>query len=368
MAPVLDAHAPVRKRRLQRLNALRGPAALLVVLYHVRQIAVRDTGSAASFEFWRFGHAGVDLFFVISGFVIYLVHRGDIGRPSGTRPFLLRRLIRVYPPLWIVTTGVLLGALVSANAVHAEKLHPWFVVRSYLLWPIGDALPLLPPAWTLSHEVRFYLGFALAIALPSRIWKPALATMFIGSIAAGVIELLAPNVLPFAVSFLFSPYNLEFVAGCAIAALVLSRAVGEPWVWGAVGLLGWLAAATHDPSLGAPDVAQVVRYGIPSALIVLSVAARDIQRPSFNEPILRMFGDASYSIYLTHLPVIIVGFSAVRWAHLHTSSWTFAAIAAIATAVGILFHVGVERPITRYLTGRYAAKARMLTPLSADSK
>lgn len=365
MPPAQDAHATTRGKRLERLNALRGPAALLVVLYHVRQIALRDMGSAGSFEFWRFGHAGVDLFFVISGFVIYLVHRGDIGRPQATRRFLMRRLIRVYPPLWIVTTGVLVGALVTAHAVHAEKMNAWFILRSYLLWPIGDALPLLPPAWTLSHEVKFYLLFATAIALPKRVWKPLLATVLAGSIVAGVVELVAPRALPFAASFILSPYNLEFVAGSAIAALVLNRAIAAPWAWGFAGLLAWIAAAVYDQSLLAPDAAQVVRFGAPSALLVLAVAARDVQRPRFDAPVLKLFGDASYAIYLAHLPVIILAIRIGRPLGMEPTTPALVAVALIAIVVGLIFHIVAERPVTRYLTGRFAAKPRTSTTLRA---
>jgi exopolysaccharide production protein ExoZ len=358
-----DQSARPRSQRLERLNALRGPAALLVVLYHVRQIALRDMGSAGSFEFWHFGHAGVDLFFVISGFVIYLVHRRDIGRPSAVRRFLMRRLVRVYPPLWIVTTGVLLGALVTAHAVHAEKMNVWFIVRSYLLWPIQGALPLLPPAWTLSHEVKFYLLFVLAIALPRRVWKPVLATVFIGSVVAGIIEAVAPTALPFAISFLFSPYNLEFAAGAAIAAFVLDRGVVAPWLWGAAGLVAWAVAAAHDQSLVAPDVTQVVRYGVPSGLIVLAVAARDLQRPAFDAPLLGFFGDASHAVYLVHLPVIIVAIRIAKALGMGPTTLMLLGVAAIATAAGLIFHIVAERPITRYLTGRFAAKPRSAATL-----
>jgi exopolysaccharide production protein ExoZ len=368
MPPDQDPPATSRGPRLERLNALRGPAALLIVFYHVRQIALRDLGSAGTFEFWRFGHAGVDLFFVISGFVIYLVHRHDIARPAATRRFLARRFIRVYPPLWIVTTGVLIGALVTAHAVHAEKMNTWFILRSYLLWPINGALPLVPPAWTLSHELKFYLVFALAIALPSRIWKPVLATVLAGTVVAGVVEAVAPTGLPFAISFLFSPYNLEFVAGSAIAAFTLRRAIPAAWAWGAIGLVAWAVAAAHDQSLIAPDVAEVLRYGVPSALIVLAVAARDLQHPSFNAPVLRLFGDASYAVYLVHLPVIIVAIRLGKEVHMEPSTWTLLAVAAISTAAGILFHIIVERPVTRYLTGRFAAKPRTSATLLAVGK
>jgi exopolysaccharide production protein ExoZ len=368
MPPDQDPPAPARGQRLERLNALRGPAALLVVFYHVRQIALRDLGSAGTFEFWRFGHAGVDLFFVISGFVIYLVHRHDIARPPATRRFLARRFIRVYPPLWIVTTGVLIGALVTAHAVHAEKLNAWFILRSYVLWPINGALPLVPPAWTLSHELKFYLLFALAIALPARIWKPLLVTVFVGSVTVGVVEAVAPAALPFAVSFLFSPYNLEFAAGSAIGVFVLRRDLPVPAVWGAIGLVAWGAAAAYDQALVAPDVAEVLRYGVPSALIVLAVAARDLRHPSFRAPLLRLFGDASYAIYLVHLPVIIVAVRLGKRIDIEPTTWDLLAIAVVATAAGIVFHIVLERPVTRYLTGRFAAKPRAPATLLAVGK
>ncbi len=368
MPPDKDRPATPRNPRLERLNALRGPAALLVVFYHVRQIALRDLGSAGTFEFWRFGHAGVDLFFVISGFVIYLVHRHDIGRPAATRRFLARRFIRVYPPLWIVTTGVLIGALLTAHAVHAEKMNTWFILRSYLLWPINGALPLVPPAWTLSHELKFYILFALAIALPSRIWKPLLAAVFVGSVVAGVVEAVTPTALPFTISFIFSPYNLEFVAGSAIAALVLGRTVSAPWAWGVIGFVAWVVAAAHDQSLIAPDVAEVLRYGVPSALIVLAVAVQDLRRPSFHAPLLRLLGDASYAIYLAHLPVIIVAIRLGKRIHIEPTTWTLLVIALIATVAGVVFHIVLERPVTRYLTGRFAAKPRASATLLAVGK
>jgi peptidoglycan/LPS O-acetylase OafA/YrhL len=348
---------PLHGRRLERLNALRGPAALLVVLFHVRQIAARDMGSAGIFEFWKFGHAGVDLFFVVSGFVIYLVHRRDIGRSLATRRFVARRFVRVYPPLWIVTTAVLIGALLTAHAVRPEKMDVWFIMRSYLLWPIDGALPLLPPAWTLSHEIKFYLLFAIAIALPSRAWKPLLAAVLAGTIATAVAQLIEPAALPFAVRFVFSAYNLEFAAGVAVAILVLRGVVPAPRALGALGVVAWVFAAAHDQSLAAPDVAQVVRYAIPCAMIVVAAAARDMERPEFHAPILRLLGNASYSIYLVHLPVIVVAVRLANGARLRPDPITLTCIALLATIVGTAFHLLVEQPITRSLSARMAANA-----------
>jgi exopolysaccharide production protein ExoZ len=226
----------------------------------------------------------------------------------------------------------------------------------------------VPPAWTLSHELKFYILFAVAIALPSRIWKPLLAAMLMGSAAAGVVEAIAPTTLPFAISFLFSPYNLEFVAGSVIAAVILRRTVAVPWAWGAIGLVAWSIAAAHDQSLIAPDVAEVLRYGVPSALIVLAVAAQDLRHPSFDAPALRLFGDASYAVYLVHLPVIIVAIRLGKQVHIEPTTWSLLAVAAVATAVGILFHIVVERPVTRYLTGRFAARPRASARVLAVGK
>jgi peptidoglycan/LPS O-acetylase OafA/YrhL len=365
MPPVQGQLVRARGQRLERLNALRGPAAILVVLYHVRQIASIEMGSAGAFEFWRFGHAGVDLFFVLSGFVIYWVHRRDVGKPLATRHFLARRLIRVYPPMWIVTTGVLIGALVAAHAVHAEKMNVWFIVRSYLLWPIQGALPLLPPAWTLSHEVKFYALFAVAIAAPRRVWRPVLAAALIGSVVTGVVETVAPTVLPFAVAFVFSPYNLEFAAGVAIAAYVRDHRIPAPSAWGAIGLIAWVIAATRDQSLAAPDVAQVIRYAVPSAIIVLAVAALDLQWPPFHRPALKLFGDASYAIYLIHLPVVIVAIRLAARLGMKPNVLTLVAVAVAATVAGLIFHRAIERPVTRYLTGRFAAKPPVVVRATA---
>ncbi len=312
-------------------------------------------GSAAGFEFWSFGHAGVDLFFVISGFVIYLVHWRDIAKPSRLRNFLRRRLTRVYPPLWIVTTGVLAGALITAHAVHAEKLRLPFILKSYLLWPIQQSLPLVPPAWTLSHEVKFYLIFASAIALPRRLSAFLLAIVLTGSILVGAYELWGSLQLPFWASFCLSPYNLEFAGGVLAAVILLNWTVTPARALAALGVSLWAVAAFNDQSLYAPDAAQVVRYALPSVLIVLGVAARDARVPVFRGPLLGFIGNASYSVYLVHLPVIIVAVRAAKARHLQPNTLVLTLVAITATIAGFMFHATVERPLTRLLATRASA-------------
>lgn len=344
-----------RQPRLERLNALRGPAALLVVMYHVRQIALRDLASAGPFELWSFGHAGVDLFFVISGLVIYLVHRRDVGHPGETRRFLARRVVRVYPPLWIVTTLVLVAALTVSHAVRPEKMDVWFVVRSYLLIPIRGALPLLPPAWTLSHEMKFYLLFAMAIACPARVWRPVVAGVVIASVAVGALQ-LAGYTVAFPLDFIASPYNIEFAAGVAIGTVVLRSRLAGAQVVGVAGAILWIIAAAHDAPANAPDAAEVARFAVGSALVVLAVAARDLARPTFHAPLLRLLGDASYAIYLVHLPVIIAAIRVLRAYNVPPTLAPLSAVAVVATVAGIAFHLVIERPLTRALGARVAQR------------
>lgn len=346
-APV-DGRPHAGVPRLERLNALRGPAALLVVLYHVRQIAVRDLGNAGAFELWRFGHAGVDLFFVISGFVIYFVHRGDLGARGAAPRFLTRRVVRVYPPLWIVTSLVLIAALAVPGSVHAQKLDAWFVARSYLLIPIHTALPLLPPAWTLSHEMKFYLIFATAVALPGRLWRPLVVTALVGSAVVTALQ-VGGLAIPFPLDFLLSPYNLEFAAGVGAAVLVLRARVPLSRVVAIAGVMLWIFGAAHDAPVGSPDAAQVVRFGLGSAVIVLGVAARDLEHRAFHAPVLQLLGNASYAIYLVHLPVIIGGIRIVRHANARPALLPLSLVALLAVVIGVVFHVAVERPMTRAL-------------------
>ena len=182
------------RHKLQGIEACRGFAAVLVVFYHAgRLISLPQYYNYIPLgDFFGFGHAGVDFFFVLSGFIITLVHRRDLGRPAALGRFCYRRFVRIYPLYWIVTAIVCVLALFSPD--RAARLAPGHLVASLLLLPHGQD-PLLGVGWTLEHEMLFYLAFALAIA--SR--RLGLVLVAVGgglAIAGGLVTFAFPlNVL-----------------------------------------------------------------------------------------------------------------------------------------------------------------------------
>ena len=136
---------------------------MLVVFYHAgRLISLPQYYDYIPLgNVFGFGHAGVDFFFVLSGFIITHVHRRDLGRPAALGRFCARRFVRIYPLYWVVSAIVIGLALFSPD--WATRLQPSYIIASLLLLPHGQD-PLLGVGWTLEHEMLFYLAFAAAIA------------------------------------------------------------------------------------------------------------------------------------------------------------------------------------------------------------
>jgi exopolysaccharide production protein ExoZ len=278
-------------RRLYGLQYLRGVAALGVVAYHACDRA--HVGFAV-------GKAGVDLFFVLSGFLMWTITGAD-SRPGR---FLSDRLLRIVPLYWIVTSVMAAGAL--AHLFPAVRLTAWHIAASYLLLPAvspsnGQVWPLLAPGWTLEYEIAFYLLFAATLTLPRRLQLPGLTAVLLGLAA---LHPLVPARLVM-IRYYTDAHILEFWAGLVLAAGWRGGLFAHRW---ALPLLGtalalWIAALAAT----APDWGDTALYGPPAVLLVALVLAAEARPGGVTDrPLLRHLGDASYSIYLWHTLAISV--------------------------------------------------------------
>lgn len=149
--------------KLASIEALRAAAAVLVILFHATVIFAPAMGRAPFGGLFDAGNRGVDLFFVLSGFIIATVHRADLGQPRRLASYLFNRVTRIYPAVWIMTAFALaLYASGFGGADKAAKLAPDAIAASALLLP-QTLTPLVNVTWTLTYEVAFYALFALAI-------------------------------------------------------------------------------------------------------------------------------------------------------------------------------------------------------------
>ena len=336
---------------LASLQAFRGLAALAVLVFHLTKLFQTKLGTGLFGQgIFRPGYLGADFFFVLSGFIIFYTNRDAIGRPSATRKFITRRLTRLYPVFLSVCFIKL--ALLATGGGAAEKLTAGRIVASLLLLPQPHT-PLLDVAWTLSFELFFYGLFLVLILRGASLWRLIIAH-------AGLVVLTnLPGVPPwdFPISFLLSPYFLEFYAGCLACHLVQQRVwttraarnvllagasmIAVGWLWYAGMLFGARAYG---------GLCQCAFWGTTFALITLGTVALGPTLDRRTPTILKFLGDASYSIYLIHGAIINL---AVVWLSRHwVAREQFAGLFMVVVGTGALlagcaYHLMVEKPLLR---------------------
>jgi exopolysaccharide production protein ExoZ len=338
----------------QTIQALRAVAALLVVVYHAFDMWEFRINPAAPGLSWTNGAAGVDIFFIISGFVMVVSSQRLVARLGAWWVFMRHRVVRIVPLYWLLTTLKCVLVFTFADLVVRSTLDLDFVVRSYLFLPVVDSAghfrPVLPVGWTLTYEFIFYLLFALALAIRVdvlRVAVPAFA-LFV------VLALLRTESWP-AWTILFNTIVVEFVFGVVLAKLTL-----EGWTLPPVAA-SCLATAGLALILVVPETSEHVRpltWGLPALAIVAGGVSLERCIAAALPRWLLALGDASYSIYLTHgfvLPVVGVGVMSLRVTTLPAKVLTIIACLVVGALAGWLAYVIVERPMTVWLKRQTAA-------------
>lgn len=335
------------KEKLVGVQYLRAIAALMVAYYHlVDQIpAFAHTLSFSSVLSSQRLSAGVDIFFVISGFIMYVT-----GRDLSAGEYAWRRLVRIVPLYWALTLVVCAIAVLDAATLHRTDVTAEYAIKSLLFLPYHNPtqqdllFPLLAPGWTLNYEMAFYALFALALLLP-RYRMRAVCFVLLALTLAGMLR-ARPEMLSIS-GFYTSSRLALFAAGITLgwlhgtrrlhisrvlcAALILAGFWGVLTDWTPVESSRWaeLASAT---AIVTGVLAWEQQFGLPRLRIPL------------------LLGDASYSIYLAHL----FAFGLVRsiWSHVDGLPWAFATASMMAAvALALVTYRLIERPALRLLSG-----------------
>ena len=329
---------------IHNLQALRAVAAWMVVAHHLR---------APLGEVWAplgdtlIFAAGVDIFFVLSGYVMVVSTRSS---PSATE-FLRRRAVRILPLYWAVTLAITITLIFGLHPIGISSWSWTDVAQSFLLVGAersdGYAGPLLGVGWTLAYEAFFYalIGAALLLGAPI---MPALPLAL-----AGLVVLGAVNGEGFAARFYTSPILLEFAAGMMIAHLRLLRFGPALCSTGVAALfVGGYMMAQVAPSGdlitpgGDGAIWRTVLFGVPAVLIISGAVAWERAGGAVRAGFIRDQGDASYALYLIHLPLIQIIDKAVGSTLLLLITPPVLAISAHA------IHQGWERPVLAILRPR----------------
>jgi peptidoglycan/LPS O-acetylase OafA/YrhL len=296
------------------------------------------------------------------------------GSPSAGVDFMRRRITRIVPLYWAVTTVALAAALVVPNLmkVPSGADHYPYILSSYLFWPYarltGDVRPLATPGWTLKLEMLFYVVFAMALFFPRRV---GLSLLFgsLGVLVAARVSGVFPGV---ALNFWGDPIVLGFLFGAAVGiAHYRGVRVSGPW---AVSLLGiGFAALMLPPELAGAEDDLLCRLApaLPATAVVAAVALG----PQVNDsrrmwwPALAV-GDASYSLYLVH-EFLLRPFHFV-WAKEAVGVlplWMFVpAGIAIALLAAFATYYFFERPVTRWLNAAKGPKRASRPPTFAERR
>ena len=363
--------------QIRAIQMLRAVAALMVVFSHAQ--------NDAQFQALRLGIgfardmslpwvAGVDLFFVTSGFIMVHASRGLFEAPGAARTFLARRFIRVAPLYWLIT-AISLAMLYLAARMGKEAFPPVAeILNSFGFIPYASAAhhelrPIAGQGWTLNYEMFFYVVFAVFLRF-------AREDAILGvALTLSVVVMLGVWFHPAtpALAFWSDPIVLEFALGMAIAwgwarGSRIGRGAAAALALAAIGALGLdLAGFRALPfAMAEPNgFARLIGCGLPMAALF---AAAVLARPAFAGTgragaALAALGDASYALYLFHPLAIIVARKAYLAAHLDAALGLWPLVAcdvAAAVVAAVAVYRFVESPMTRALQRAFAGRRAAL--------
>lgn len=336
------------------IQVLRAIAAILVVNYHVigtlEKYYSNKSWISQQLFFKDFGAVGVDIFFVISGFIMISTNWLNFGKSGSPSYFLKNRIIRIVPLYWLFTS---LAFFVAFFLPSLTSIQPsWSNFLSSLLFFPLEKFPILKVGWTLNYEMYFYLIFSVLLLCSRKIFVCAgLSFLLLSLICRNFIN----KDIPLAV-LVTDPLLLEFSMGCAIGFVYKKGlSISFPKIFLIFGVLAFLPSIIF----GLNDNLRLFFWGIPSALIVAGLVfennlSKDI---IFNTKILvfSKLGESSYALYLSHALIMpIIG-----------KLWVFSGLVRIfcadiyivvATLILVIFghiiYLLIEQPITNFIRDR----------------
>jgi len=349
--------------KIANLQGLRGVAVLLVVLLHWQSMERLHRNDGILPDWTRIGHAGVDLFFVISGFIMLVIARDS---PPGLRTagiFLYHRWARIYPTYWFWFLVSLVFYLAVPGWLRLTPGQLPYLTESFFLLPTWSA-QLVPVSWTLKYELYFYLVFSAVLLLPVR-WRIVALLVWGGYIGIGqTLCYDAPTIQCNKNLFLtVHPLAFEFLCGALIGWSYLRWRVPFGLL---LALSGADLAATgftlylwSGLELDGNIWYRVLLFGLPAAVLLYGGVELERQRGIVAPRWLIGVGNASYSISLSHFLLIDLLFARLPIYIALPTGLLDLAVLILTLAVAILGHHWVERPLLHLCRGRY----RPFTPL-----
>lgn len=323
---------PSKKSVIFNIQILRAVAALLVVLLHSTRVSTDygfDKGLFLNLKGW--GYGGVDLFFVISGFI--MIHIQSIKQYSATT-FFLNRLIRIIPLYWILTGLIILIYILSPSSFNVIKISPEWAFASllFLSQEILDKFPILYDGWTLEVEMMFYIVLSFLLTFK----KDISHTIFYAISVLVCIVVFSKNFL-----------LLEFAIGMLLGLIYHHHLVRKPVAPLLLGIALFLLTIFITP---ANDLSfrRFIIFGIPSFFIVYGA----LGVTQFKNDLILLIGNASYSIYLIQVFTLPIFYKTLRQigADIDFSDVYILGSILLTVISGCLLHLLVEKNLSLLIT------------------
>lgn len=335
---------------LVHIQVLRFFAAFAVVAFHAWGIApdgFKVPESAIAFALSH-GGRGVDLFFVISGFIIFYATHSAKLTPA---EFLRRRVERIVPLYFFAIFAVTVLALTLPASFGTPGWYtPRHILKSLAFIAFTDGeMPVVYVGWSLEYEMYFYLAVALLMALTRDVWRN-IVMIFCALAIVGRIPGVGAALGNYA--FFTDPMILEFVLGVIAGCLFVNGRVGWP--------MSVTAACAIAVVLVSDPANRVIVSGVPSAVLVAAAAFLSRKRidPSWLERALARLGDASYAIYLAQVQTVSLASTSIAALIPAIPPLVLVTVtSAIVVALGLLLNITVERPLLK-LSRRLGAPSR----------
>lgn len=329
----------------------RGIAVLLVLAHHIVLMEKKwGAGDKILDDIWAWGQSGVDLFFIISGFVMVSITRNKFQNICAARRYIYNRLSRIYPLYWFYSL-ILLGVyLLWPSLINPSLGGKINFFESFFLLP-QNTMPLLIVAWTLIYEMFFYMVFALLFLAPEKYLSKILITWGVCILILNVAW-LQPEVSNVISGFtiLSSPLCLEFIGGCLIARLIFNGFYEWSKVCLALGIMGLLLSVVYFNITLLNHLHRFYFCGLPYLAVIYGVIALEVSGSKRYLFFMQKIGDLSYSVYLSHS--IVINAIGWLWASLFPSShsiiWISLMVFGSLTA-GFVSYRCIELPVTSYL-------------------
>lgn len=354
----------MRQAKLNGVEAARGLAALLVVLVHVSSMLAvpKYLGEMPLAGIFKFAHAGVDFFFVLSGFIIFYIHADELGSKAQLKSYWRKRFVRIYPVYWVVLAGYGLLLVVSPTPGLNER-NPLVVASAIALYPHSLG-PILSVAWSLSHEILFYLLFSTLF------FSRKLGGLVLGVWAAMIVFNIFTQTFTdyFWGEFVLRIFNAHFFVGMAVAYALrrwppaLSSDAprhnrcrflyASACTFGFLLFFGTGLYESWGPAMPGEWPPRHMAYALGAAAMLFGLVGLE-QSGQLQVPRLAVaLGTASYSIYLLHTIIIMFlqqGLLLIRpYVQAHPTV-VFLVFVVVSVCLSMLFSRWVEQPLLRHL-------------------